>query len=102
MAAAQVEGEYLVTLVGWVTTKNWILQRVKGVETVSITPAQYLRDRRRKKKVIQARSVIVLPLGELPCVIESMQWKMETRRVVIFWVENLISCRSQTVVPGEN
>ena len=39
VAAAQVEGEAMVAWDGWVPTKNWILQRVKGVETVSVPPA---------------------------------------------------------------
>ena len=80
VAAAQVEGEALVAWVGWVPMKNWMLRRVKGVENVSIPPAQYSPGRRRKKKAIQSRSAIALPLGELPWAIESMPWRMETWR----------------------
>ena len=54
--------------------------RVKGMETVSIPPTQYSPGRRRKKKSIQDRSMITLPIGELPWEIESMQCRMETGR----------------------
>ena len=50
VAAAQVEGEAVVAWVAWVTTKNWMSQKVKWVEIVSVPPAQYLPGRRRKKK----------------------------------------------------
>ena len=66
VAAAQVEEGAMVAWVGWVTTKNWMLRRLKGVETVSVPPAQYSPGQRRKKKVIQERSAIALPLGDLP------------------------------------
>ena len=36
------------------------------------SPMQYSPGRRRKKKAIQARSTIALPLGEMPCAIDSM------------------------------
>ena len=77
MAETQVEGE---DMVAWDPTKNWILQMVKGVETVSVPPAQYSPGWRRKRKAIQARSAIALPLGELPWAMESIKWRMETRR----------------------
>ena len=80
MAVAQVEGEALAAWVDWVPTNNWMSRRVKGVETVSVTPAQYSPDRMKKKKAIQARYTIDIPLGELPWEIESMQWRMETGR----------------------
>ena len=70
----------LVALVGWVPMKNWMSRRVKGMKTVSVPPAQYFPGRRRKKKKIQERSAIALPLGELPWAIESIQWRMETGR----------------------
>ena len=47
---------------------------------MSVPPVQYSPGQRRKKKAIQARSAIYLPLGELPWAIESMQWRMETGR----------------------
>ena len=80
MAAAQEVGEYLVDWVGWVTTKNWMLRRVKGVETVSVPPAQYSPGRRRKNNAIQARSAIDWSLEEPPWETESIKWRMETRR----------------------
>ena len=80
MAVAQVEGESLVAWVSWVPTNNWMSRRVKGVETVSVPPAQYYPGRRRKKNAIQARSAITLPLGEPLWATESMQWRMETGR----------------------
>ena len=66
MAEVKVGGEALVAWVGWVPTNNWMLQRVKGVETVSVLPAQYYLGQRRKNKAIHARSAIDLPLGDLP------------------------------------
>ena len=84
MAAAHVEGEAVVAWVGWVPTKNWISRSVKGMETVSVPPAQYLPGQRRKKKAIQERSAIDFPLVKLPWEIESMQWRMETGRVLMF------------------
>ena len=80
MAAAQVEGEAVMAWDGWVPTKKWISRRVKGVETVSVTPAQYYPGRRRKKKAIHARSAIDFSIGEPPWAIGSMQWRMETGR----------------------
>ena len=80
METAQVEGEALVAWVGWVPTKNCMLQRVKDVETVSVPPAQYSPGRRRKNNVIQARSASDLPLGDPPWDTESMQWRMDTGR----------------------
>ena len=53
VAVAQVEGDAVVAWVGCVPTKNWMLQRVKGVETVSVPPAQYSPGRKRNKKAIQ-------------------------------------------------
>ena len=53
VTVAQVEGDPVVAWVGgWVTKKNWISRRVKGVDTVSAPPAQYFPGRRRKKKAI--------------------------------------------------
>ena len=98
----QVEGGAVVAWVGWIPTKNWMSRRVKGVETVSVKPAQYSPGWRRKKKAIQARSVIDLPLGELHWVIEYMQWRMETGRGDTLPGGGLLFCRSQTVVPGKN
>ena len=80
MAALQVEGEALVDWVGWAPTKNWMSRRVKGVETVSVPPAQYSPVRSRKKNEIQARSAIAIPLGDPPWATESMQWRVETGR----------------------
>ena len=57
VAAAQVEVEAVVAGMGWVTTKNWMLWRVKGVETVYVPPAQYLLGRSRKKNLIHAYPV---------------------------------------------
>ena len=80
VAAAKVEGEAVVAWVGWVPTKNLMSRRVKGVETVSVPPAQYSLGRRRKEKAIQERYAIDLPIGKLPWAIESIQWSMETGR----------------------
>ena len=102
VAAAQVEGEAVVAWYGWVHTKNWMSRRVKGVETVSVPPAQYSPGQRRKKKEIKASSAIAFPLGDPPWVIESMQWRMETGRGHTLPGEDIILCMSQTVVPGEN
>ena len=55
-----------------------MLWRVKGVETVSVPPVQYLPVQSRKKNMIQARSEIPLYLGEPPWATEFMQWRMET------------------------
>ena len=76
----QVVGEALVDWLGWVHTKNWMSRRLKGVETMSVPPAQYCPGQRRKKNVIQARSEISFPLGEPPWVTDSMQCRMETGR----------------------
>ena len=40
MAEVQVEGEIFVAWVGWLPTKNWMLRRVKGEETVSVPPPE--------------------------------------------------------------
>ena len=80
VAAAQVVAEAVVDWVGWYPTKNWISRRLKGVETVSVPPAQYSLGRRRKKKVIQARSAIFLSLLVPLLATEYMQWRMETGR----------------------
>ena len=66
MAAAQVAGEAVVSWDGWVPTKNWMPHRVKGVETVSFSPAQYSPGQKRKKKSIQASSEITFSLGDPP------------------------------------
>ena len=79
VAEDQVEEEAGVFWVGWVPTKNWTRQRVKGVETVSDPPMQYSLVRRRKKKSIQARSVISFPLGKMTWSIESMPWRPQTK-----------------------
>ena len=76
LAAEQVEGEALVAWVGLVPTKNWMSRMVKGVETMSVPPAQYSPGQRRKKKSIQVRSEIALPLGKVPWEIDSMQWRL--------------------------
>ena len=80
VAASQVRGEAVVAWVGWVPTKSWMSRRVKEVETVSVTPAQYSPGLKRKNKLIQARSKISFPLCKIPWVMESMQWKLETGR----------------------
>ena len=80
VAAAQVVAEAVVAWVGWYPTKNWMLCRLKGVETVSVLPAQYSPGQRRKKKAIQVRSAIALSLRELLLATESMQWRMEIGR----------------------
>ena len=50
------------------------------LENVSVTPVQYSPGRRIKKKAIQVRSAMDFPLGDLHWAIESMQWRIETRR----------------------
>ena len=80
MAAAQVLAEAVVAWVDWSPTKDWMSHKLKGVETVSVPPAHYSRGWRRNRKAIQARSEIALPLGELPWMIGSIQWRMETGR----------------------
>ena len=80
MAAAQVEREAVVAWVGWVPTKNWMSQRVKGVENLSVPPAQYSPGRRRNNNSIQERLAIAWSLGEPPLATESIQWSMETGR----------------------
>ena len=80
VVVSQVVAEAVVDWVGWYPTKNWISRRLKGVETVSVPPAQYSLGRRRKKKVIQARSAIFLSLLVPLLATEYMQWRMETGR----------------------
>ena len=55
-------------------------RRFKRVEAVLVLLVQYSPGQRRKKKAIQARSGITLPLGGLPWEIYSMQWRMKTGR----------------------
>ena len=76
IAAAQVAGEAVVAGLGWVPINNWMSRRVKGVETVSVTLAQYSPGRSRKKNAIQAMSEIARYLGEPPWTAESMKWSM--------------------------
>ena len=83
VAAAQVVGEALVAWVGCVPRKNLMSRRVKGVNTVSVTPAQYSPGQKRKKNVIQARFVIAFPLGDPPWATESIKLTIQTGRVRI-------------------
>ena len=80
VVAAQVVAEALVACVGRFSTKNWMLHRLTGVETVSVLSAQYSPGRRGRKKAIQEMSAIALSLGEPLLATESMQWRMETGR----------------------
>ena len=80
MAAAQVVDEDVMAWKGWVSTKNWMSRRVKGVVTVSVLPEQYSPGRSRKKKAIQARSAMAWSQGEPVLAVASMQWSMETGR----------------------
>ena len=66
-------GEAVVDGLGGVTTKNWMSLRVKGVDTVSVLPAQYLPGRRRKNNVIQARSELYWSWEEPHWATDSMQ-----------------------------
>ena len=80
VATAQVAAEAVVAWEGWLPKKNCMSHRLKGVVMVLVPPAQYSLGRSRKKKAIQARSVIAWSRREPLMAAESMQWRMEMGR----------------------
>ena len=52
---AHVAGKAMLDELGWVPTKSWIYHRLRRVEKVSVSPAQYLPGWSRKNNAIQSR-----------------------------------------------